>query len=219
MDAQRSEQQGSFVRWIAEAIWHRDFMDRTMIPFTGYCDESEDQPRSRYLIAAGLIAPTNRWIQFEYNWKLVLAKYKIDYFHAIEFYNNKGPWRRGTEWDDDNYRARFLAELLSVVQSTECKPDVVIVSLVWKEAYKAIFPKHDIVKRFSSFATSLVSATISRHSKPICSWSSASLLLPLFARVFTTCAHFDRGLRDREHFSGERPKVVERLLWLDLQIT
>jgi uncharacterized membrane protein YfbV (UPF0208 family) len=155
MDAQRSEQQGSFVRWIAEAIWHRDFMDRTMIPFTGYCDESEQPPRCRFLIAAGLIAPTNRWIQFEYNWKLVLAHYNVDYFHAIEFYNNKGPWRRGTEWDDDNYRARFLAELFNVVQSTEFKPDVAIVSLVWKEAYKAIFPRHDIVKQSAGTAYTL----------------------------------------------------------------
>lgn len=140
-----TSQDRSFVRQIAEGVFPHGYTVRVMATFRGYCDESEET-NSEIVVVAGLIAPTARWERFETDWKLVLASYGIDYFHAVEFYHSDGPWKRGTQWDAESYRASFIAKLLSVVQALETKPDVAVVSLVWKKDYKLIFPKHDIVK-------------------------------------------------------------------------
>ena len=115
--------------------------------FRAYCDESGKEESSQVLVVAGLLAPTARWESFETNWKLVLAHNNARYFHASEFYNRRDEFRLGTKWDSENARESFVRELLSVLQANETRPDVALISLVWKDAYKETFPKSDIVKQ------------------------------------------------------------------------
>ena len=104
-------------------------------------------PPKRFLFATGLIGPAARWERFEHNWKIALAHNGVDYFHAAEFYNHSGPWKPDSKWDSQQRCDAFIADLFSIVRASESRPDEAVLSLVWKEAYKRVFPNPDAVKR------------------------------------------------------------------------
>jgi len=119
-----------------------------MAVYRGYCDESEELS-SDVIIVAGLVAPTNRWESFEANWRIALAYHKVAYFHGLEFYNRKGPWAFGTEWDNENKRGLFIRDLIAVVQARETKPNIAVISIVSKSDYRRRFASSSACARFN----------------------------------------------------------------------
>lgn len=65
---------------------------------TAYFDESYDE-RFRLTFVSGWVAAVEQWQEFEYGWKLFLAKHDVPYFHMREFAHSVGPFAKwkGTE--------------------------------------------------------------------------------------------------------------------------
>jgi hypothetical protein len=84
------------------------------VMLTLYCDASggEDQPE---MIVAGYASTVGAWESFDWNWKLVLAKYSLPYFHMKEFAHFKGPFKG---WEQkEGTRRNLLADLAGVIHS------------------------------------------------------------------------------------------------------
>ena len=62
----------------------------------------------------GWIASAKEWDNFEIDWKLFLASYKVSYFHMREFAHSRGPYEK---WKNtDSFRARFIREAWGVIK-------------------------------------------------------------------------------------------------------
>jgi hypothetical protein len=60
---------------------------------TAYFDESHDE-RFRLMFICGWVATAEQWREFEYGWKLFLAKHDVPYFHMREFAHSRGPFAK-----------------------------------------------------------------------------------------------------------------------------
>jgi len=60
---------------------------------TAYFDESHDD-RFHMTFVCGWAANANQWKEFEYGWKLFLAKNDVPYFHMREFAHSVGPFAK-----------------------------------------------------------------------------------------------------------------------------
>jgi hypothetical protein len=60
---------------------------------TAYFDESQDD-RFQMTFVCGWLANANQWKEFEYGWKLFLAKNDVPYFHMREFAHSVGPFAK-----------------------------------------------------------------------------------------------------------------------------
>ncbi|MGA9860593.1 MAG: hypothetical protein WBQ19_00665 [Terriglobales bacterium] len=56
-------------------------------------DESYDE-RFRMTFVCGWVATAEQWQEFEYGWKLLLAKYGVPYFHMREYAHSVGPFAK-----------------------------------------------------------------------------------------------------------------------------
>jgi hypothetical protein len=78
---------------------------------TAYCDDSEERS---FVVVGGWIASTKEWENFEIDWKLFLASYKVPYFHMREFAHSRGPYEK---WKNaDSFRARFVHDAWDVIK-------------------------------------------------------------------------------------------------------
>ena len=78
-----------------------------------YLDDSGD-PRSSHLTIGGYVGRIGGWTYFEKNWKRVLDKYDVPYFHRKEFASNVGFFKhiRGNE------EISFNSDLIEVIQNS-----------------------------------------------------------------------------------------------------
>lgn len=66
------------------------------------------------VIVAGYFAHADAWELFDADWRLVLAKYGVPYFHMSEFAHSRGAFER---WKgNERTRRNFLADLVSVIK-------------------------------------------------------------------------------------------------------
>src|ERR1017187_3547149 len=78
-----------------------------------YFDESGIDHASEFCILAGYVGGVGQWRRFERNWKKILARYKVNEFHAKRFFQRDNRGKRLDEyvsWTDEKADA-FIREL------------------------------------------------------------------------------------------------------------
>lgn len=81
--------------------------------FTCYFDASGGVDRGRTIVA-GFIGQVSQWELFDVDWRLLLAKYEVPYFHMKEFAHSTGPYKswKGIETKRANF-LRMAAETIA----------------------------------------------------------------------------------------------------------
>ena len=103
------------VEHLARSIWLNRWREGLFGMFTGYYDASGGADTG-VMAVAGFVADVRKWQEFEFSWRLVLAKHSVPYFHMKEFAHSQGvfrPWK-----GDETRRANFLRDLVQVVHET-----------------------------------------------------------------------------------------------------
>lgn len=63
---------------------------------TCYLDEAGGKAEG-FTVICGWVSTVAQWEQFEIDWRLFLASYKVPYFHMKEFAQSTGPFKK---WSD-----------------------------------------------------------------------------------------------------------------------
>ena len=85
-------------------------------------------------VIGGFLSTTERWEQFSFEWKALLAEWDLEYFHMTDFENGKGPY---TEWDE-GIRHERLDKLLTLIETHVIGSFLVSLSEVnFREVYGA----------------------------------------------------------------------------------
>ena len=80
--------------------------------FTCYFDASGGRDRG-IIIVAGWLSTVARWEQFDADWRLLLARYHLPYFHMKEFAHSTGPFEK---WKGiEVKRTMFLRRAVDVI--------------------------------------------------------------------------------------------------------
>jgi hypothetical protein len=80
-----------------------------------YWDESE-VTEFGFMIVAGWLATVGQWQEFEYGWKLLLAKYDVPYLHMKEYTQSVGPFKK---WKaKDGTRKNFMRDVSGIINDT-----------------------------------------------------------------------------------------------------
>lgn len=111
---------------------------------TAFCDASGG-PDQGIMVVAGWISSVAEWERFDADWRLLLAKYEVPYFHMKEFAHSKGPFEswRGKE----SKRRTFLSTACEIIR------DRVLASLAVGVEYSAfeqvdrLYPLSEAVDR------------------------------------------------------------------------
>ncbi len=89
--------------------------DNLFAMFTTYHDAAGGKDHG-FIIVSGWLSSLVRWDRFEVDWRLLLAKYNLPYFHMKEFVQSKGPFAKNWQGNEPK-RARFLAHAVSIIKS------------------------------------------------------------------------------------------------------
>lgn len=82
---------------------------------TLYCDEAGGESE-RFIVVCGWVASVLQWQQFEYNWRLFLAKYNVPYFHMKEYSQSVGAFK---QWKGkEGTRRAFIRDAASIIGDT-----------------------------------------------------------------------------------------------------
>jgi hypothetical protein len=87
-----------------------------MFALTCYFDASYDSPKTTTIVS-GWVATTGLWERFDVDWRIMLAKFDVPYFHMREFAHSVrgSPFQR---WkDDENKRTNFLRYAVDVIDT------------------------------------------------------------------------------------------------------
>lgn len=85
------------------------------VMFTPYFDCSRSGQGGGIVVVSGWLSTVERWERFTVDWKLVLAKFNLPYFHMKEFAHSRGAFDSG--WKGENSkRELFIRSLLGVIQ-------------------------------------------------------------------------------------------------------
>src|SRR6476659_10008779 len=100
--------------------------------FRSYTDESGSHNGARFCVIAGYVGRIDAWKGFERDWREVLDKYQIRWFHAKEFLpSGRREFRPVLGWSDDKKR-RILDELINVINA---RPVCLVASAVDTELF------------------------------------------------------------------------------------
>jgi hypothetical protein len=80
-----------------------------------YFDESDSKSLD-FTFVCGWTAAIPEWQQFEYDWKIFLAKYDVPYFHMREYAHSVGPFKK---WKGkEGTRSNFMRTAASIICDT-----------------------------------------------------------------------------------------------------
>lgn len=98
---------------IGRSVWFRDYKRSNLFAmFTGYFDAAGGKDHG-FTVVSGWVAPVGEWERFETDWKILLAKYSLPYFHMKEFSQSKGPFKNW--YKQEGMRANFLALAVEII--------------------------------------------------------------------------------------------------------
>ncbi len=109
--------------------------------FSAYFDASGG-PDQHATVVGGYLATVEEWERFDVDWRLLLAKEDLPYFHMKEFTANRKVFSTG--WDNETRRSRFLRQLSEIIAA------YVRHSFSWSvvhRAFVAIDKKYDLSSR------------------------------------------------------------------------
>lgn len=110
------------VRHLASAAFPFSYKDKWMFMLTAYMDETghPDDPNSKFIGMAGLLAKSEKWEIFENKWQDTLHRFNIPYFHMKDFAHSKGFFEG---WDKDEAKRRsLLSNLMLAIRYAEALP-------------------------------------------------------------------------------------------------
>ena len=102
-----------------------------------YADESGHAAdlNCRHVGMAGIIAPAERWAEFDRLWVTILERYGLQNFHMREYAHHRGPF---VDWPEEKRRA-LMNELLDAIGSV---PPTYVGSVISMQAWRAL-PESD----------------------------------------------------------------------------
>jgi hypothetical protein len=119
---------------LARMLWLGEFSQRNLLVmlYAAYFDVSGEPVGYPVFTVGGAVAPIKKWIRFERDWKLALAKEGIKQFHATDFAASQGEFK---DWKDDKTRrSAFMRALVNVIRSNVNRLFMVNVEIdAWKE--------------------------------------------------------------------------------------
>jgi len=80
---------------------------------TTYFDASGTK-QGKMLVVGGFISSVGDWLDFENEWKEVLDRWKVPYFHMKQFTACRNPFDN-KKWEREEYRKVFLNDLIGVI--------------------------------------------------------------------------------------------------------
>jgi hypothetical protein len=78
-------------------------------------DEAGDR-KDGFTVVAGWVSSTAQWEQFEWDWRIVLAKYDVPYLHMKLYSQSKGPFSKWAGKANDGTRRRFMEDMISIIK-------------------------------------------------------------------------------------------------------
>jgi hypothetical protein len=103
----------ALTRWYAHSRVRTIRLIREFGLLTCYLDEAGGE-QDKSTVVCGWVSPVALWDQFEIDWKLFLASYKVSYLHMKEFSQSKGPF---TKWKGrELIRRRFIQDAHTIIQ-------------------------------------------------------------------------------------------------------
>lgn len=90
--------------------------DVTFVMLTAYFDEGISEKHG-FLVVAGWLSTVRDWEQFESDWRIFLANYKVPYFHMKEYSHSK---RAFAKWDGDKWlgtRRNFIQDAAKIIST------------------------------------------------------------------------------------------------------
>lgn len=100
----------SFLTALVRLAARKAFSGKLMLQ--SYFDASIDKELA---VVSGYLSTAGKWESFEIDWRLLLAKENVPYFHMKEFTVSTGPFAK---WKgDERRRARFLGALAEIIRS------------------------------------------------------------------------------------------------------
>jgi hypothetical protein len=79
-----------------------------------YCDDGGGEDHG-FTVICGWASTADQWDGFEVDWKLLLVRYEVSFFHMMALAHFKGPYAK---WKDTpSTRDRFLADAGSIIKS------------------------------------------------------------------------------------------------------
>ncbi len=101
-----------------------------------YFDESGIHHESAFCILAGYVGGVGQWKRFERTWRKILAKYKVEEFHAKRFFQRDKRGQRLDEYADwtDAKADDFIRELINCILSVKVYPvSCSVVKAAWNQ--------------------------------------------------------------------------------------
>jgi hypothetical protein len=139
MVSNRDDHSGySPVRHLASAIFPFSYKHKYMLMLTAFMDETghPDDPNSKFVGMAGLLAPSNNWERFEKQWKALLKRYDLPFFHMKDYAHSRKAFEgwKGNE----TKRRELLAELMQTIRDAHALPFGCTIPM---DSYRS-YPKH-----------------------------------------------------------------------------
>jgi len=100
----------SLARLYLGADWKR----RILVMLRPYFDCSRSGQGDGVVVVSGWLSSVDRWLRFETDWKLTLAKFDVPYFHMREFAHSAGAYSSGWK-GENNKRELFVRALLEII--------------------------------------------------------------------------------------------------------
>jgi hypothetical protein len=102
-----------FARSIRPASWRAV----RIAMFKAYVDQAGTDDDSRFMGIGGLIGDTDKWAEFEIEWRRILADFGFKYSHMKEYAHSTGEfkkWKSKTK-EFEPQRQRFMCELCDCI--------------------------------------------------------------------------------------------------------
>jgi len=155
-----------------------DWCDSLMF-LEAFLDDSNSHKGAQVVVFGGAVAPKSSWNSIIPQWKAVLKKFNVEYFHASELNNLKGDLYGG--WDEEK-RYQFLRKLTNVLKSEKRRLNIFYIG-VRKSLYDEIMPEFPTVK------LSIIQLS--------CEWSMIACFIPFVRNkhIKRVALTIDRGSR------------------------
>jgi len=89
-----------------------------MAMYSAYFDESGHPDKGDYMVVAGAVADVGQWVEFEREWKEVLAPLNTEVFHATDFEAGASPFDGLSECDKDDLFSKLIGIICRRVEKT-----------------------------------------------------------------------------------------------------
>lgn len=100
--------------------------------FETYCDEAGGADHG-FIAVCGWLASVERWKAFELDWRALLDKYSLPYFHMADIAHFRGPYEKW--YGARPEREEFLVQAVDIIRQTV---EFGFLSVVWYDAFRKV---------------------------------------------------------------------------------